>query len=348
MQRLERGARPLLHTAQGKVEADFVVLAGNAWLQGIAPELEADVRRAAQLAKADLLTAMVGEFPSLQGIMGRVYALHDGENEGVARAIEEHYLPVRAGGDLPQSLIGALVGIADRLDTLVGCFAIGEKPTGNKDAFGLRRQAIGLISIIRGLKIRLSLSSAAAAALAGYAGVVEQSPETVAEVLTFIRLRFENEQVAGGLPQELVEAATSVGCDDLLDTLARIDALDRIRTQESFPVLAGSFKRIRNIVKDNRETAVRPDLFSEAAERELFATLGAVRDRVLPLVQDRAYLEALSEMLTMKEPVDRFFDQVMVMADDPAVRQNRLNLLTALGEVVLQVGDISRMHVERD
>ena len=134
--------------------------------------------------------------------------------------------------------------------------------------------------------------------------------------------------------EELVEAATSVGCDDLLDTLARIDALDRIRTQESFPVLAGSFKRIRNIVKDNRETAVRPDLFSEAAERELFATLGAVRDRVLPLVQDRAYLEALSEMLTMKEPVDRFFDQVMVMADDPAVRQNRLNLLTALVEFI--------------
>ena len=291
---------------------------------------------------------MVGEFPSLQGIMGRVYAGHDGENEAVARAIEEHYLPVRAGGDLPQSLIGALVGVADRLDTLVGCFAIGEKPTGNKDAFGLRRQAIGLISLIRGLKIRLSLSSAATTALAGYAGVVEQNPETVAEVLTFIRLRFENEQVAGGLPQELVEAATSVGCDDLLDTLARIDALDRIRTQESFPVLAGSFKRIRNIIKDNQTTEVQSELLRDPAEQALFATLGAVRDRVQPLVQARAYLEALSEMLTMKEPVDRFFDQVMVMADDPAVRRNRLNLLTALGEVVLQVGDISRMHVERD
>ena len=335
-----------LGTMEAK-SARITALAGTL-AAGIDPELEADARRAAQLAKADLLTAMVGEFPSLQGIMGRVYAGHDGENEAVARAIEEHYLPVRAGGDLPQSLIGALVGVADRLDTLVGCFAIGEKPTGNKDAFGLRRQAIGLISLIRGLKIRLSLSSAATAALAGYAGVVEQNPETVAEVLTFIRLRFENEQVAGGLPQELVEAATSVGCDDLLDTLARIDALDRIRTQESFPVLAGSFKRIRNIIKDNQTTEVQSELLRDPAEQALFAALGEVRARVQPLVQARAYLEALSEMLTMKEPVDRFFDQVMVMADDPAVRRNRLNLLTALGEVVLQVGDISRMHVERD
>jgi glycyl-tRNA synthetase beta chain len=133
-----------------------------------------DVIRAAQLAKADLLTAMVGEFPSLQGIMGRVYALHDGEKPAVAQAIEEHYLPLRAGGETPKSLIGGLVGIADRMDTLVGCFAIGEKPTGNKDAFGLRRQAIGLISIIRGLNISLSLLETAAAALAGYAGIVDR------------------------------------------------------------------------------------------------------------------------------------------------------------------------------
>ena len=335
-----------LGTMEAK-SARITTLAGILAAQ-IAPNLQEDARRVAQLAKADLLTAMVGEFPSLQGIMGRVYAAHDGESRSVAQAIEEHYLPLRSGGDLPQSLLGGLVGIADRLDTLVGCFAIGEKPTGNKDAFGLRRQAIGLISIIRGLKLRLSLRETATAALAGYAGVVEQNPETVAEVLTFIRLRFENEQVAGGLLQETVEAATSVGCDDLLDCLARIDALGRIRAQKNFSVLAGSFKRIRNIIKENQSTEVRAELLSEEAEQELFATLAEVRKRALPLVRDRAYLEALHEMLTMKEPVDRFFDQVMVMADDPAVRQNRLNLLTALGEVVLQVGDISRMHVDRE
>jgi glycyl-tRNA synthetase beta chain len=313
-----------------------------------APELKEDAVRAAQLAKADLLTAMVGEFPSLQGIMGRVYALHDGERATVAQAIEEHYLPLRAGGELPQFLLGALVGIADRMDTLVGCFAIGEKPTGNKDSFGLRRQAIGLINIIRGLNISLSLNETAAAALTGYAGIVDQNTEVVAEVLAFIRLRFENEQIASGLPQELVEAATAVGFDNLADCLARIEALDRIRGQESFRVLAGSFKRIRNIIKDNKATEVNPDLLTEPAEQELFSALAKVREKALPLLWDREYRAALLEMLEMKGPVDRFFEKVMVMADDEAIRQNRLNLLTALGELVLHVGDISKMHMEKE
>ncbi len=314
----------------------------------INPQLQEDVGRAAHLAKADLLTAMVGEFPSLQGIMGRVYALHDGEKSTIAQAIEEHYMPLRAGGETPQSLLGAMVGIADRMDTLVGCFAIGEKPTGNKDSFGLRRQAIGLINIIRSQDISLSLHEIATAALKGYEGVVDSSPEVVAEVVSFIRLRFENEQIASGLPQELVEAATSVGFDNPAECLIRIEALDQIRGQESFPVLAGSFKRIRNIIKDNKTTEVHAELLTEPAEQQLFAALTTVREKALPLIGDREYRAALLEMLEMKVPVDHFFDKVMVMADDHAVRQNRLNLLTALGDLVLQVGDISKMHVEKE
>ena len=312
----------------------------------IAPELREDVFRAAELAKADLLTAMVGEFPSLQGVMGRVYALHDGEKPTIAQAIEEHYLPLRAGGEVPKSLPGALVGLADRLDTLVGCFAIGEKPTGNKDAFGLRRQAIGLISILKGLNISLSLKEAAAAALAGYATVVEPRQEVVSEVIQFIRLRFENEQIAAGLPQELVEAATAVGFDDPMDCLARIEALNQIRGQESFRVLAGAFKRIHNIVKENRDTKVDQTLLTEPAERDLHGALVAAREKVLPLLDNRAYHPALLALLEIKGPVDHFFDAVMVMAEDEAIRRNRLNLLTALGELVRRVGDISRMHAD--
>ncbi|MDD2463817.1 MAG: glycine--tRNA ligase subunit beta [Desulfobulbus sp.] len=312
----------------------------------IAPELKTDVERVAVLAKADLLSSMVGEFPTLQGIMGRAYALNDGEKPEVAQAIEEHYLPVRAGGELPQSLLGALVGIADRLDTLVGCFAIGEKPTGNKDAFGLRRQAIGLISIIKGLTIAFSLKAMVTAALRGYEGVVEQKPEVVDEVVAFIRLRFENDLVAGGLPQELVEAGTSVDFDNLVDCLKRITALDQIRSQESFAVLARSFKRIRNIVKDNKQTEVNAALLSEAAEQQLFSALTEVQSKAQPLIEHQEYGQALLALLEMKEPVDQFFDKVMVMAEDAAVRQNRLNLLTAFGELVLSVGDISRMHAE--
>ena len=315
----------------------------------IVPDLRKDVTRAAHLAKADLLTAMVGEFPSLQGIMGRVYALQDGEKAEVALAIEEHYQPLRAGGSPPSTLIGALVGLADRMDTLVGCFAIGEKPTGNKDAFGLRRQAIGLLNIIRSLNISLSIRDTAEAALQGYdGGIVNAGDNTVAEVLAFIRLRFENEQVSRGLSQELVEAATSVGFDDPVDCLARIDALDQLRSQESFRVLAGSFKRIRNIVKDKATTEVNPTLLTDPAEQALFTAFEEVRNKTLPLLANRSYRAALDALLTMKEPVDHFFDKVLVMADDPAIRQNRLNLLTALGELVLQVGDISRMHVEKE
>jgi glycyl-tRNA synthetase beta chain len=310
------------------------------------PSLQEDAERAARLAKVDLLTEMVGEFPSLQGIIGRDYALLDGEKPAVAAAIHEHYLPVRSGGELPESLLGAIVGLADRIDTMAGCFAIGERPTGNKDAFGQRRLAIGLIHIIRGQKLSLSLIDLATKALSGYAGRIEPKEDTLEQLLAFIRLRFENDLIASGLKQEVIEAATSVVFDDLTDCLARIEALDSIRSHEDFAVLAGSFKRIRNIIKDNRQTAVDESLFAEDAEHALFAMYKEVSRQVAPLIEARDYRQALAKMLAMKEPVDRFFDDVMVMAEDQAVRANRLNMLTALGALVRQVGDISRMHVE--
>ncbi len=314
--------------------------------QTLQPALQGEAVRAARLAKADLLTEMVGEFPSLQGIMGREYALKDGESPTVAQAIEEHYMPVRAGGKLPESLLGAIVGIADRLDTIAGCFAIGERPTGNKDAFGLRRQAIGLINILKGLSISIELRAFVEFALQGYAGQLNLEPQVAEDIMEFITLRFANEQVAGGIAQEVVDAAVTVKFDDPVDCLARIHALNEIQTQQEFAVLAGSFKRIRNIIKDNRETSVDSGLFREQAEKDLFQVFEQVRTVTEPLLKEKGYAGALKEMLAMKAPVDSFFDQVMVMADDPSVRQNRLNMLTALGELVLQIGDISRMHVE--
>ncbi len=308
------------------------------------PRSAEDAVRAAGLAKCDLLTEMVGEFPSLQGVMGREYALFDGENEWVSLAIREHYLPVRADGDLPATLVGAIVGIADRLDTLVGCFGIGERPTGTTDPFGLRRQALGLLHIIQGRNLSLSLRAFAGKALEGYGEAVVMAGDTVDLVLDFIRLRFENDLIAAGIRPEVVMAATVVAFDDVVDCLTRIRALDTIRGREQFPVLAGSFKRIRNIIKDNRQTAVDEALLSDGAEKKLYATLTAVEDQAGPLLQDREYGLALEVMLQMKEPVDCFFDDVMVMTDDQAVRQNRLNLLTAFGDLVLQVGDISRMY----
>ncbi len=312
----------------------------------LAPEEQETVRRAAQLAKADLLTSMVGEFPSLQGIMGRVYSQQDGEPAAVALAIEEHYMPLRAGGAAPSSLPGALVGLADRMDTLAGCFAIGEKPTGNKDPFGLRRQALGLISIIRRQGLALSLRELAQAALAQYSHLASAGEECLEELLAFIRLRFENEQIAEGRPQEIVEAATMARFDDLSDCLLRIEALQTLQKEENFRILAASFKRIRNIVKGNSAMDIRPELFSEDAEKALFTALGEAQEKSRPFLAAAGYQQALSAMLLIKEPVDRFFEQVMVMAEDQAQRQNRLNLLTALRAMILEVGDISRIQVE--
>jgi glycyl-tRNA synthetase beta chain len=335
------------HKLGTMTEKNARIAALTAWLADrLAPELKADALRTAELAKADLLTAMVGEFPTLQGIIGRAYALLDGEKDAVAEAIREHYLPVRAGGELPQSLIGAMVGIADRIDTIIGCFAIGERPTGSKDAFGQRRLALGLINIIRSLNLRLSLVELAQQALAGYSGKIAAKEDTLAEALSFIRLRFENDLTAAGKSQAAVEAATSVAFDDLTDCIARIEALEAMRGSETFAVLAGSFKRIANIIKDNQATAVDESLLAEAAEKVLHSVCKTVAAQANPLLAQRDYAAALNAMLAMKEPVDRFFEQVMVMDENPAIRANRLNLLTGLAALVRQVGDISRMSAE--
>ena len=332
------------HKLGTMAEKSIRVAALTVWLaERLAPEQQTNALRAAELSKADLLTAMVGEFPTLQGIIGRAYALLDGEKPEVAEAVREHYLPVRAGGELPQSLLGAIVGIADRIDTIIGCFAIGERPTGSKDAFGQRRLALALINIIRSLNLRLSLVELAQQALTGYAGKIEAKADTLTEVMTFIRLRFENDLTAVGRSQAAVEAATSVAFDDLTDCIARIEALEAMRGSETFTVLAGSFKRITNIIKDNQETAVEESLLTEAAENELHTACKEVAAQANPLLAQRDYSAALKAMLAMKEPVDRFFEQVMVMDENPAVRRNRLNLLAGLAALVRQVGDISRM-----
>lgn len=312
----------------------------------IDPGNRENAERAAQLAKCDLLTEIVGEFPSLQGVMGREYALLDNENEEVAWAIHEHYKPVRAGGELPERIVGAIVGIADRADTLAGCFAIGEKPTGTTDPFGLRRQALGLLHIISGHSLHISLQEILQIALSGYEGVVHVDENTMTELMEFIRLRFENDLIAGGTKPEIVTAGTSVAFDDIVDSRSRIEALARINRREQFAVLAGSFKRINNIIKQNRETDIQESLLTDGAEKDLYDTLKGVKVKITPFITAGSYDAALDVMLEMKEPVDRFFDDVMVMTDDRRVRQNRLNLLTALKEIVLQVGDISRMHQE--
>ncbi|MCF6291239.1 MAG: glycine--tRNA ligase subunit beta [Desulfobacterales bacterium] len=316
------------------------ILAGR-----LAPELVPAVERAALLAKADLLTAMVNEFPSLQGSMGRDYALLDNEEPRVAEAILDHYRPVRANGELPRDMVGALVGMADRLDSIVGCFGIGQIPSGTADPFGLRRQALGFIHIVEDRRFQLGLAGVVRAALELYGDKLTEPRETVRQnVLEFIKGRFVHSLISAGIPAAAVEAVVSVSFDDLVDCRSRIVALAAIRNEPTFAVLAAAFKRVMNIVKDNHGSEVRPELFQLPAEERLYRVFTEVAATVAPLLEEKKYQQALADIMRMKEPVDQFFDQVLVMAEEEELRCNRLNLLTGIARLFLRIGDFSKMQ----
>lgn len=312
----------------------------------LAPALLAKVCRAARLAKADLLTAMVNEFPSLQGAMGRDYARLNAEDEEVALAIYEHYLPVRADSALPQGVIGAIVGLADRIDTIAGCFGIGQLPTGSTDPFGLRRQAIGLIRIIEQHGLALSLQALITSAVGLYGDKLsEERALAQANILEFIKGRYANNQGASEVAAEMIEAVVSVSFDNIIDCNQRIKALQAISRQPSFPLLASAFKRVMNIIKDHQALPVDPALLTDEAEKALQQTLLAVRQEAQPLIDQGDYEAALIVILKMKEPVDLFFEKVMVMTDDLALRQNRLSLLRSIADLFLQIGDFSKLSI---
>lgn len=325
-------------------KAERVVKLTRMLAEKLEPSSVEDACRAAQLCKADLLTEMVGEFPSLQGIMGYAYAVLGGEKENVALAIKEHYMPKRADAELPSGAEGTMVGMADRLDTLAGCFGINQIPSGTADPFGLRRISLALLHIIQHNSYGISLREVVHKALALYGDKVDGSGETVDAVVAFMERRHRNDCIAGGLDAGAVDAGIAAGFDDVNDCTRRIQALGAMQTNAAFSVLAGSYKRIRNIIKDHEGTEIQEGLLVEHAEKNLYGLLIKVRRQMEPMLAQGDYLAALETFVQLKEPVDTFFDEVMVMDNNEDVRQNRLNLLTALGELVLQIGDISRMQ----
>ena len=315
-----------------------------AFLAGVcAPEAKDTATRAALLAKADLLTEMVNEFPSLQGRMGRAYALLDKEPEAVAAAIAEHYMPVRAGSALPASTAGAIVGIADRIDTIIGCFGIGEIPTGTTDPFGLRRLALGLIHITADQGFSFSLRDLCTEAARLYGDKLTAGAAAAVDgAVDYIRGRFVNDAAGRHLPAA-VEAATRAAFDDINDCRERIAALEEVASGPEFAALSGSFKRVMNIIKNHQPGPVSPDLFEEEAERALHAACEEIGATVADKAAAGQYTAALRHIPAIKEPVDTFFDQVMVMTDKDDVRANRLNLLSQVAAIFLRIGDLSRM-----
>lgn len=311
------------------------------------PDLEKSVDRAAFLCKADLVTGVVGEFPGLQGVMGREYALLSGEPAEVADAIYEHYLPAFTGGDLPSSPIGDFVSVADKLDTIVGCFSVGLIPTGAGDPFALRRQALGILNILLEKRYSISLGEVIRESSGQLKEKSELPPrEVAASVLEFFRLRFQNFLVSKGTPADVVEAVLEVGFDDVVDCHDRILALTAIKGSKEFAPLAVAFKRVVNISRDAPRREVAPSLFREGAEEKLHQAFLEVRERLDGLLNEKDYQGAMREMRQLKEPVDNFFDRVLVMDEDRKLKDNRLALLGQIADLFSRIADFSKIVTE--
>jgi glycyl-tRNA synthetase beta chain len=314
--------------------------------QAIAGKLGVDAQQAdtaAQLAKADLLTDMVGEFPELQGIMGRYYAQHDGLPATVADAIEDHYKPRFAGDELPRNPVGIVVALADKLETLVGLFSIGQVPTGDKDPFALRRHALGIIRMLIEGKLDIGIDDLIAAAEKPFNGL---TPEHRTALLTFIFDRLANALREQGYSAQEIDAVLALQPQRLADVADRLAAVRAFAALPEAASLAAANKRVGNILKKVEGTVaaqVDTTLLKEAAEVALNQTLATVKPQAEAAFARGDYTASLQALAALKNPVDAFFDGVMVNAEDVALRNNRQGLLATLHQAMNQVADISKL-----
>ena len=304
------------------------------------------LKHAAMLAKCDLPTAMVGEFPELQGVMGRYYALNSGENPEVAQAIDEQYLPRFAGDVLPTSAAGQVLALAEKIDTLVGIFAIGQAPTGDKDPFGLRRAAIGCLRIIIECELDLDLLTCLQRSAAEFESSVS-ADDIVDEVFEFIMQRLKRYYVDDAIPADVFESVLAVLPRRLLDFHRRVRAVREFTGLAEAESLAAANKRIENILKKNaglEAGKIDESLLQEPAEKLLAAALKEISSSVQPLLDNNEYSGILSRLAELRDPVDNFFDEVMVMAEDEQLKLNRLSLLNQINTLFLSTADISKLQ----
>jgi len=314
------------------------------------------VKRAAYLCKADLCTEMVGEFPTLQGVMGREYALISGEDQSVAVAIEEHYMPTRSGGPLPKTMPGIILSIADKLDTITATFALGLKPTGTQDPYALRRQALGIVNILIEHEINLPLPDLTDEAIRCLMEFLPEIPSRLkGEVIDFFKKRFRNELIARMIDYDVVDAAIGAGFDSVYDCYQRALALKAVRQRPEFEDISIAFKRLMNILKGFEGGNPRSELFETEEEKILYEAFLQVKKNIAPLLADDEfgrspgadrYQEALIMLLSLKPHIDRFFDNVMVMVENKAQRYNRLSLLWVISRLFLKIGDLSCIVTE--
>ena len=315
----------------------------------IAKKLAGDAQlalRAAELCKCDLMTEMVGEFPSLQGVMGRYYANHDGENAEVAQALEDYYKPKFSGDTLPQSITSQSLAIADRLDTLVGIFAIGQMPTGDKDPFALRRAALGVLRILIENKLNLDLLDLIKITAKQHNPGIKPS-DAESNVLNFMLDRLHAYYIDKGIRPDVLDAVISTKPTKPLDINNRLLAIDAFRQGTEAESLAAANKRIGNIlkkIKGKLPNSINENLLQEKAEKDLYQTLTKLENKVQKLIDQTKYQDALAELSTLRKSVDQFFDDVMVMTDDEKLKNNRIALLNKLHGLFLQIADISKLQ----
>ncbi|MCP3687372.1 MAG: glycine--tRNA ligase subunit beta [Gammaproteobacteria bacterium] len=326
-----------------KVER-VAILAGS-----IATEIGADValvQQATQLCKCDLMTEMVGEFPKLQGVMGRYYAEHDQVPPLVSLAIEQHYWPRYAGDNLPQNKIAQCLALADRLDSLVGIFAIGQKPSGVKDPFALRRAALAIVRIIIEQDLPLDIQKLCQLAAQGLSGKVG-AEAIVDDAVDYIFDRLKSYYQEQGIVYDMVDAVLAVSPTLLRDCDRRVQALHQFQSHAAASALAAANKRISNILKKQallELPAIDQDIFCEDAEKQLNEQIENLRGKAEKLFAKGSYLEGLELLAQLRPAVDKFFDEVMVMVEDPAIKNNRLALLDQLLQCFRQVADFSRVQ----
>jgi glycyl-tRNA synthetase beta chain len=337
-----------------RAKSERVAALSAALADTLAPAARETARRAAELSKADLPTQVVGEFPDLQGVMGREYARLSGEPEAVATAIFEHYLPRSADDILPATDAGAIVSLADKADSIVGCFGLGLTPTATQDPYALRRQALGIVRVLVDRGWTVSLTTLLVPAIAGYGDLLKKAPQPLLdEILTFFdgRLRAMLRET---YPVDVVDAVLSTGSEYVLDAIEKVKALATLKAQSDFEPLAIAFKRVGNILDKagirlpaGAADAAAAAALVEPAERALAAAHEAAARDVAALLERRDFAAALRRVTELRPAVDAFFDGVMVMAEDEGLRAARVGLLQSIDATFRRIADFGRIQLEK-
>jgi len=305
------------------------------------------VARASWLCKSDLVTQVVNEFPTLQGIMGKIYAQKSNEDAAIATAIQEHYQPTHSGGALPKTMVGTLLAIADKMDTICGCFGVGLKPTGTADPYALRRHCIGVIRMFNERQLAFSLQDIVEKAVSILSEKLSMpQSEVVDTVIDFFHTRMVNILAESGISKDVATAVLSAKMADIPDIWARAKALENLKKQPDFESLAAAFKRVGNILKKietSTLTEIDPLRFEHDAEKELYETIHRLESEIYTFIQAGHFDDALKTIASIRPCVDRFFDDVLVMASDNVLKNNRLTLLVNISKWFERIADFTKI-----